>query len=89
MEYNVSDELKLSAFRFWTSGTNKGYGCDVKHGWCGSKTLIMSNLTWSSGEPSGYYTEKCVTVNFDQGTITYNDQSCVVKRNFICEVKTI
>jgi hypothetical protein len=81
-----SEDLKVKNVSFWTSATNEGYGCDVKHGWCGSRTLIMPNLTWRAGDPNGFKTEKCVEVNFNQENITYNDLPCFVNRFFICEV---
>lgn len=82
---NFTAEVKVTN-KYWTSGTNVGYGCDFKHGWCTSRKFFASNnLTWT---PSNHLTERCMELNLN-GVLTrynFNDLPCTFQRHFICEV---
>jgi hypothetical protein len=72
---------------YWTSGTNEGYGCDLKHGWCGSNTLLNKNVPWGAGEPNDLLSERCIQLVFaNVGQLHLIDIACSVAGTFICEV---
>lgn len=73
--------------RFWSSGTNEGYGCDVKHGWCGSNTFFAPNMPWKTGEPNNHLKERCIDLHMNTSQVFFSDIFCGSLRNFICEVE--
>lgn len=79
--------MRNSRGEFWTSGTNEGYGCDLKHGWCGSNTLLTKDSPWRSGEPNNLLGERCIQMYFvNISQLVLVDLPCSTANNFICEV---
>lgn len=99
--YNESEKLELIFVMltiaesqllglYWTSGTNEGYGCDLKHGWCGSNTLLTEEAPWHAGEPNDLLSERCILLRFPTvGKLDLHDYACSSSSNFICEVMFI
>jgi hypothetical protein len=72
---------------YWTSGTNEGYGCDLKHGWCGSNTLLTKEAPWKAAEPNNLLSERCILLDFATiGNLDLSDLPCSAAYKFICEV---
>jgi len=88
ISYNYGADELFANGTYWTSGTNKGYGCDMTYGWCSSSTLMYANATWTSREPIMHLQERCVVIDISTNVkqLGFNDASCDSARPFICEV---
>lgn len=89
MNYDA-DELFANGI-YWTSGTNKGYGCDMTYGWCSSSILMYANAKWTSREPIMHLQERCVVLDLSTNLtqLGFNDAPCDSVRPFICEVSVL
>jgi hypothetical protein len=84
--FSTAESQLLGAY--WTSGTNEGYGCDLKHGWCASNTLLTKDAPWRAREPSNLLSERCIQLDFANASqLGLNDVPCSAVNTFICEVK--
>jgi hypothetical protein len=88
---NIPADMKWTASRFWTSGTN--LNCKSVYIWCSVNKTLYTGTPWRSGQPdNARNTEWTAEIRFDTGAdseTTLNDISNNTLYQPICEVSFI